>query len=382
MGRDPNRRLLLAGLGITGAAALVRVAKARPLPSPSSGTSLRDVYDKVARTDQGLGEARIPVDSLPGSATALYVIDTPGVYYLTANVVGVPGKAAIDIQADQVELECDGFTFIGVPGTLACIRSTGDRRCIGIYDAGFKGWQSTCIDLTSAADSLVEECWFDSCDSTGDPAARGTCALGAGGVVFDCDVRSCHGSLVSVGQHGVIEECTNFNGDGGCFFSAGDAVMEDNFAMDNNGPGFTIQNRGVLIGNRLLKVAGINVGPGSVVSENDIGDAPAAAITVRGPRCCVEENYIADSRMGIVVVAGAGEALIDGNQIAGTASGVVIDEKAPGCLVVRNCVRGTAGTAAYMIPPGSSYGPIAQVAGVGDVGQVAGANHPWANFSY
>ena len=138
----------------------------------------------------------------------------------------------------------------------------------------------------------------------------------------------------------------------------------------------------MLIGNRLLKVAGINVGPGSVVSENDIGDAPAAAITVRGPRCCVEENYIADSRMGIVVVAGAGETLIDGNQIAGAASGVVIDEKAPGCLVVRNCVRGTAGTAAYMIPPGSSYGPIAQVAGVGDVGQVAGANHPWANFSY
>jgi len=382
MGRDPNRRLLLAGLGITGAAALVRVAKARPLPSPSSGTSLRDVYDKVARTDQGLGEARIPVDSLPGSATALYVIDTPGVYYLTANVVGVPGKAAIDIQADQVELECDGFTFIGVPGTLACIRSTGDRRCIGIYDAGFKGWQSTRIDLTSAADSLVEECWFDSCDSTGDPAARGTCALGAGGVVFDCDVRSCHGSLVSVGQHGVIEECTNFNGDGGCFFSAGDAVMEDNFAMDNNGPGFTIQNRGVLIGNRLLKVAGINVGPGSVVSENDIGDAPAAAITVRGPRCCVEENYIADSRMGIVVVAGAGEALIDGNQIAGTASGVVIDEKAPGCFVVRNCVRGMSGTVAYTIPAGSSYGPIVAVAGVGDISQVAASTHPWANFSY
>src|SRR5438093_11342870 len=127
---------------------------------------------------------------------------------------------------------------------------------------------------------MVEKARCHSCDSPTHTAARGTCALGAGGVVFDGDVRACRGSLVSVGQHGVIEECTNFNGDGGCFFSAGDAVMEDNFAMNNNGPGFTIQNRGVLIGNRLLKVAGINVGPGSVVSENDIGDATAAAITV------------------------------------------------------------------------------------------------------
>src|SRR2546422_9005539 len=93
MGRDPNRRLLLAGLGITGAAALVRVAQARPPPSPSSGTSLRDVYNKVPRTDQGLGEARIPVDSLPRSATALYGIDTPGGHLLPANRGAVARQA-------------------------------------------------------------------------------------------------------------------------------------------------------------------------------------------------------------------------------------------------------------------------------------------------
>src|SRR5213594_1009223 len=260
MARNPDRRLLIAGLGLTGAAALARVARARPsAPTSSPGTSLQDVYDKIARTDEGFGEARIPVESLSGSATAQYVIRAPGVYYLTGNITGVPGKAAIEVQSDHVEIECDGFTFLGAPGTLACITSPGAQRCIGIYDAGFKGWQNTCVDLVNAADSLVEECWFDSCDSTTDPAARGTCALGAGGVVFDCDVRACRGSLVSVGQHGVIEECTNVNGNGGCFFSAGDAVMEDNFAMENDGPGFTIRNRGVLIGNRLVKVGGIDV---------------------------------------------------------------------------------------------------------------------------
>ena len=140
---------------------------------------MQDVNDKVARTDQGFGEARIPVDSQPGSATAQFVIREPGVYYLTDNVTGVPGKAAIEVQSDHVEIECDGFTFLGVPGTLACITSPAPQRCIGIYDAGFKGWQNTCIDLVNAADSLVEDCWFDLCDSTSDPAARGTCAPAA-----------------------------------------------------------------------------------------------------------------------------------------------------------------------------------------------------------
>ena len=154
MARNPDRRLLIAGLGLTGAAALARVARALPPPRPAStGTSLQDVYDKIARTDEGLGEARVPVESLPGSATAQYVIGAPGVYYLTGNITGVAGKAAIEVQCDHVEIECDGFTFFGVPGTLACITSPGAQRCIGIYDAGFKGWQNTCVDLVNAADS-------------------------------------------------------------------------------------------------------------------------------------------------------------------------------------------------------------------------------------
>src|SRR5207237_8142921 len=147
MARSPGRRLLSAGLGLTGAAALARVARALPPPRPAStGTSLQDVYDKIARTDAGFGEARIPVESLPGSATAQYVIGAPGVYYLTGNITGVAGKAAIEVQSDHVEIESDGFTIFGGPGTLACIKSPRAQRGIGIYDAGFKGWQHTRID--------------------------------------------------------------------------------------------------------------------------------------------------------------------------------------------------------------------------------------------
>jgi hypothetical protein len=343
---------------------------------------LQEVYDKVARSSAGFAEARTPVESQPASQSAQYVITAPGVYYLTANVTGVPGKSAIEIQSDNVELECDGFTFLGVQGTLACIRSVGAVRCIGIYDGGFRGWQHTSIDLSSAADSYVEDCWFDSCDAT-NPQARGTCALGPGGVVYDSDVRSCHGSSVRVGENGIIEECTNMNGDGGCFFSPGPAVMEDNFAINNTGAGITILARGIVIGNRVLLAGGIDVGANSVVAENDVGDSPGAGITVRGPGGCVEENYVANGTTGIAVLSGAGSTVVEANQIVGAPNAITVDAGAPGCFVICNSAQGgSAGVSPYAIAAGSSYGPIVDVGGVGDISAIAAAAHPWANFLY
>src|SRR5512140_3727743 len=105
-----DRRLLLTGMGIAGAGALVRATRAEALVKQPR-VRPRDIYDKIARTDAGIAEARTPVQSLLPSATAQYVISAPGVYYLTANINGVAGLAAIEIQADNVELECDGFLF-------------------------------------------------------------------------------------------------------------------------------------------------------------------------------------------------------------------------------------------------------------------------------
>src|SRR2546427_5665000 len=127
--------------------------------------------------------------------------------------------------------------------------------------------------------------------------------------------------------------------------------MVDSFRMESGGPGFTVQDRGVLIGNRLVNVGGIDVGAGSVVSENDIGDAPGVAITIRGAQCCVEENYIRNAATGINALPGASEVVVDGNQIVGvTAGGVAIDPGAWNCFVVRNTVRRLPGRDAHPIP--------------------------------
>jgi parallel beta-helix repeat protein len=73
----------------------------------------------VTSTYKTLGEVepRTPVQSLPGSATALYVISQPGSYYLTGNITGVSGKSGIQITSDNVSLDLAGFQLSGVAGS-------------------------------------------------------------------------------------------------------------------------------------------------------------------------------------------------------------------------------------------------------------------------
>lgn len=98
-----ERRMLLAGVGIVGAAAaLSRSATAgqlNPPPGPVSPTRAT------------------PVQSLAGDATTQYIISQPGAYVLTSNIQSVAGKDGILINASDVTLELDGFALIDSLGS-------------------------------------------------------------------------------------------------------------------------------------------------------------------------------------------------------------------------------------------------------------------------
>jgi len=65
-------------------------------------------------------EPRTPVDAshAPGNSSAQFVIGNSGSYYLTTNIVGVSGKDGIDINANNVTLDLNGFSVVGVTGSL------------------------------------------------------------------------------------------------------------------------------------------------------------------------------------------------------------------------------------------------------------------------
>ena len=63
-------------------------------------------------------EPRTAVQSLPGSASAVYVISQRGSYYLTGGMTVTEAKHAISIEASNVSLDLCGFTLTGAVETL------------------------------------------------------------------------------------------------------------------------------------------------------------------------------------------------------------------------------------------------------------------------
>lgn len=257
-----DRRLILAGAGLAGVAALSRIAKAGPLGPPpgpitSTGKTLQQIHDRVARGgDAATPEARLPVQGQPGSASAQYVISQPGAYYLAGNINQASGLVCIDIQCDGVDVDGGGFAFIGTsasPSTPAsCIRAVG-RRAIEIYDCLFKGWQGCCCDCDDCDDVYVSDCLFLGCSSPGDPAT------GQGGAMVRCRDR-CEIDDVCVS---LCSGCT--------LKTRHDSIVVDFEIADSTGDACSVGLRCCVCDGTVTNVTGAAVvcGQGSCVSECD-----------------------------------------------------------------------------------------------------------------
>ena len=59
-------------------------------------------------------EPRVPIQSLSGNTSAVYVIDQPGSYYFTGDItIDVADKDGIRVDADDVTIDLMGFSLIG-----------------------------------------------------------------------------------------------------------------------------------------------------------------------------------------------------------------------------------------------------------------------------
>ncbi len=83
----------------------------------------------------GLGTA-ISATNTPGDADSLYKITQPGMYYLTGNVLSSASGSAIEVAADSVVIDLNGFEltcttgFDGVPVTTQGIFADTDNLII------------------------------------------------------------------------------------------------------------------------------------------------------------------------------------------------------------------------------------------------------------
>ncbi len=372
MAHKPDRRMLLAGLGVAGALTLTRTARAATCgdagPLGPTGPTMRDLSDQISKP-RARAEERIPIIGLSGSATCQFLIDQPGVYFLTGPLTGAAGLGCIEVHSDQVEIHFDGWHIEGVPGARAGISTPSPQSNIAIYDPSFQNWPNTCIDLQNSANCLCEEGWFRSCNGAGPTGTGpGILALGDRGFIFDCDQYDCVGSLMSVGQYGAIEEALSVGGSGGCFQCGDGGVIENSFAMQNAGVGVQLGSRSTLTLSRVIDNGGVIAAADCVVFDCEISTCTPAGVTVSGAQCQIEDLYISGCPVGIDVDAGGGGTLVDLNHVVGAATGISVDPAASRCLVIRNQVGGgVLGSVAYAIGASSSYGSLRNVTGGGDI---------------
>lgn len=146
----------------------------------------------------GKTEARIPVDSLPGDATAKHIISAPGSYYLRANLApGANTVSAIRIAASGVVLDLNGFavTGTGAASTVSAIDATaGGPRRIGIRHGTISGWA---FGIRTIATALVSDLVVEDCTSA-------AIQLNLDSIVRDVEVSNCGYLGIAAGT---VESC-------------------------------------------------------------------------------------------------------------------------------------------------------------------------------
>jgi hypothetical protein len=334
MSFDPiDRRLLFAGIGMAGIAAISRTAGAGPIDPPagpitSTGKTLQSLYERIARGDAGLAEPRTAVQSLSGTPTCLHLIDQPGSYYLTGNLGGASGKSTIEIVAPDVTLDLSGFT---INADAAVLPSFAIRFAPSNADTSLR-----VINGTISGSLQL------------DPSVLAAQCLS---VLEDVRIRG-----VVFADHVVLRRCeVRANSSGAAVIVRGDARIE--FSKCTSQVGADVSGGLVAADSEFSGMTGLISRGSSFIRYCRINGFNAPSLSLSGSGGVIERNTL---------------------RAFGTAAGLLVT--GTGNLITNNSVAG--GSPPYSIGAGNSYGPVVSVAGAGDLGSIPAASHPYANFVY
>jgi len=330
--RLKNALWLIVGavVAVWAVTSLVGLVQAGPMdpPGPPTGGTMKPLDQIDPRT----------AIVQPGAGDFPIVISQPGSYYLVENITGVADKDGIEIAADNVTLDLNGFTLQGATGSWNGIAVVGDTRTnISIYNGTIRGWGGDGI------------CGGPPCQHGDNTHVRDVTLSGNGGAglrLYDEAVVTAV-EAVSNTAHGII-----VNG----------GVVSESRAYMNDADGVNIF-AGTVSG---CEVAG---------NQND-GIELTGPVTVVGNR--VDSNAQVAGGRGIrVSVLGFGSH-IEGNDVVGNVLGPGIDTSASilGFNVIIKNTASANGGGNYVTNLTDTVGPI-----IGPQNPIA-SNNPWANISY
>lgn len=330
-------------------------------------------------------EPRVAITNLP------YTISSSGAYYLTSDLTGTTGTNGISIASDNVTLDLNGFSLIGVPGSVDGVLIAESQFNIAIRNGTVRDWGGDGLDLgygrnlrvadmcvqTNAgrgiydgySASLIENCTAMYNGSDGIFARYGgtmiNCAASynAGHGLRGSDlttIQSCVAAYntadgIHLESGGSVIDCVSkYSGEDGIHAAHG-AIIKNCVAISNGDNGF-FGDFGTLIQNCM---AHYNTGDGIEVDEDSMVIA-----------CSVKNSGYLGTGSG-VHAAGANNRIEANNLIANDA-GVTVD--VAGNLIIRNSTSDN--TTNYVLTGIQTIGPI-----ITATGTVTNLN-PWANFDF
>jgi parallel beta-helix repeat protein len=371
-----------AAAGLTAAGGIVALVIAGPLDPPAgpikaTHKTLTEVEPRIA-----INATNTPGDN--DASPSRFKIIQPRSYYLTENLAGAAGKHGIEIAANYVTIDLNGYELNGGgSGSLSGIWSDEltTVRSIVVHNGAIRNWGQHGVNLSVARGGRISQVTAANNGSVG-------LFVGSSFVIVECSalgnstgidtgemcvVENCHASDnssdgIDTGARSAVRGCTAaFNGyDGIAIRSGGLAV--DCSASENGNDGFYV-NGGSQIENCVARSNdsdGIFASAGSTVLNSTCsfnGSAGSGAgVRIFGPRCRIEGNQCLDNEIGI-------EATNAGN------------------IIVRNTCSGNRTN--WSIASNNIFGPIIDrtvpISGaiIGNNGpDTLGSTHANANFTY
>jgi parallel beta-helix repeat protein len=358
----------------------------------------------VAPTAKPLAEVepRIAINlaNTPGDANSLFRITQPGSYYLTGDITGVTGKSGIEIASSRVTIDLNGFSLVGVTGSLEGIVAVGTNRTgLAIRNGVVSSWGSDGVLLNNNIFSsiliedlrvigngrdgiLAQNAVIRNCSVTSN-AGDGV----SGGVITGCFARGNDGTGFQVGVGGTISDSTALdNGSRGISVSAGGAVINC-VARGNTSTGI------IAFGNGLIKNSsstdnaggGINGQTGSTIIDCVASDNTGDGIFVFSNSHVRGNTASNNTSDGISSSSGSGSRF-EGNTLNSNGRGINI--AGSGNIIVRNSARGNT-TVNWLIAANNVVGPIVNRTAPGSSAisgdsapDSTGTSNPNANFTY
>lgn len=316
-------------------------------------------------------------------------IPWPATIKLAGSLTGVAANNGITITSDDVTVDLDGHSLIGLPASLDGIVVSGSRTNIVVRNGTIRKWGSDGVQAATSYNSTFTDLRVANNGANG--------LQGGNGAVIKCVTARGNRSIgitTSVGCT-ITDSASSENTLDGIVANTGSTVNGSS-AYNNGRIGISALTGSTIVNcTAYSNTNGISASSGSTVtgctatSNATNGIIAAFGATITG--CTARDNRTGinvgdDSRImnnicdqGATTVGDVGilvtgsDNRIDGNHV--TDNGIGIDVNGTGNLIVRNTAAGN--TTAYSILAGNNFAAI-----VVNPGVAFASTAPWANFSY